>query len=140
MLYESFLADGIPSFRKLFQFGWRLYGGFDQTLHRTRNMTKKDGEIFRDIGRTLHRIRREAADGWGFLLSVELNSPTNLVTVENGWRVLLKQAFHSPSNLATTGNSWRVLPKQAFHSPSNLATTENSWRVLPEQVFTAHRI
>ena len=108
---KSFLADGIPSFRKLFQFGWRLYGGFDQTLHRTRNMTKKDGEIFRDIGRTLHRIRREAADGWGFLLSVELNSPTNLVTVENGWKVLLKQTFHSPSNLATTGNSWRVLPK-----------------------------
>lgn len=67
MLYESFLADGIPSFRKLFQFGWRLYGGFGQTLHRTRNMTKKDGEIFSDIGRTLHRIRNKTKkDGENF--------------------------------------------------------------------------
>ena len=50
-------------------------------------MLKKDGEHFRDFGMTYHRIRREAVDGWSLLLGVELNSPTNLVTVENGWGV-----------------------------------------------------
>lgn len=44
-----------------------LYGGFGQTLHRTRNMTKKDGEIFRDIGRILHRTRNKTKkDGENF--------------------------------------------------------------------------
>jgi len=77
MLYESFLADGIPSFRKLFQFGWRLHGGctglhgaargcmgmrgrFGQTLHRTRNMTKKDGEFEPNKLFTAHRIQRQS--------------------------------------------------------------------------------